>query len=73
MGQINNIAALVQIMSCCRPGDKPLSEPMTIRLLTSLGLNELILYQHLIPTEAMTIQLILFQARTYMQNIFSEY
>ena len=27
-GPINNIAALVQIMACRRPGDKPLSEAM---------------------------------------------
>ena len=27
-GPINNIPALVQIMAWCRPGDKPLSEPM---------------------------------------------
>ena len=25
---IDNMSALVQIMACCRPGDKPLSEPM---------------------------------------------
>ena len=31
-GPINNISALVQIMACCRPGDKPLSEPMMVRL-----------------------------------------
>ena len=30
--QINNIPALVQIMAWCRPGDKPLSEPMMVRL-----------------------------------------
>ena len=30
---INNIPALVQIMACRRPGDKPLSEPMMVRLL----------------------------------------
>ena len=34
MGPINNIPALVQIMACCRPGDKPLSEPMVVSLLT---------------------------------------
>ena len=34
MGQINNIPALVQIMACRRPGDKLLSEPMMISLLT---------------------------------------
>ena len=33
-GQINNIPALVQIMDWRRPGDKPLSEPMMISLLT---------------------------------------
>ena len=27
-GLINNIPALVQVMGCRRPGDKPLSEPM---------------------------------------------
>ena len=31
-GPINNIPALVQIMAWCRPGDKPLSEPMMVRL-----------------------------------------
>ena len=31
-GPINNIPALVQIMACCRPGDKPLSEPMMVGL-----------------------------------------
>ena len=33
-GPIKNIPALVQIMALRRPGDKPLSEPMMIRLLT---------------------------------------
>ena len=33
-GPINNILALVQIMAWCRPGDKPLSEPMMVNLLT---------------------------------------
>ena len=31
MGPINNIPALVQTMAWCRPGDKPLSEPMMVR------------------------------------------
>ena len=34
--QINNIQALVQIMAWCRPGDKPLSEPMMIHLPTHI-------------------------------------
>ena len=33
---INNILALVQIMAWRRPGDKPLSEPMAICLLTHI-------------------------------------
>ena len=35
-GQIYNIPALVQIMACRRPGDKPLSEPMMVRLPTHI-------------------------------------
>ena len=33
---INNIRALVQIMAWNRPGDKPLSEPMMVRLPTHI-------------------------------------
>ena len=33
---INNITALVQIMAWCRPGDKPLSGAMTVRLSTHI-------------------------------------
>ena len=48
-GPINNIPALVQIMAWRRSGDKPLSEPVMVSLLThiyaSLGLNELRLLQ----------------------------
>ena len=43
--RINNVPALVQIMAWRRPGDKPLSEPVMVSLLThiyaSLCLNEL--------------------------------
>ena len=35
-GTINNIPVLVQIMTCRRPGDKPLSEPMIVRLPTHI-------------------------------------
>ena len=35
-GPINNISALVQIMAWRRPGDKPLSEPMMVRLPTHI-------------------------------------
>ena len=34
--QFNNIPALFQIMAWCRPGDKPLSEPMVVNLLTHI-------------------------------------
>ena len=34
--QIINIAALIQIMACRRLGDKPLSEPMMVSLLTHI-------------------------------------
>ena len=34
--QINNIPAMVHIMAWHRPGDKPLSEPMTFSLLTHI-------------------------------------
>ena len=33
---INNISALVQIMAWCRPGDKPLYEPVMIISLTHI-------------------------------------
>ena len=35
-GQIDNIPALVQIKAWRRPGDKPLSEPMMVRLPTHI-------------------------------------
>ena len=36
MSPVNNIPSLVQIMALRRPGDKPLSEPMVINLLTHI-------------------------------------
>ena len=35
-GSINNIPALIQIMAWRRPGDKPLSEPIMVRLPTHI-------------------------------------
>ena len=37
--RINNIPALVEIMAWRRSGDKPLSEPMLVRLLTHICVN----------------------------------
>ena len=39
-GLINNIPALVQIMAWRRPGDKPLSEPMMVNLLTHICVTQ---------------------------------
>ena len=36
---VNNVLALVQIVAWCRPGDKPLSEPMMFRLLRYICLT----------------------------------
>ena len=33
---VNNIPALVQIMAWCRPGEKPLSDPMMVELMTHM-------------------------------------
>ena len=38
-GPINSILALVQIMAWRRSGDKPLSEPMMVRLPTHIGVT----------------------------------
>ena len=35
-GPINKVPVLIQIMAWCRPGDKPLSEPMMVRLQTHI-------------------------------------
>ena len=40
-GPINNIPALDQVMAWYPPGDKPLSEPMSISLLTRICVSEL--------------------------------
>ena len=37
--RIKNIPSLVQIMAWCSPGDKPLSEPMMVRLLTHIWIS----------------------------------
>ena len=39
-GPINNIPELVKIMAWCRPGDKPLSEPMIVSLLTHICITQ---------------------------------
>ena len=39
-GPINNIPTLVQVMAWRRPGDKPLSEPMMVRLPTHICVTQ---------------------------------
>ena len=39
-GQINNIPSLFQIMGWCRPGDKPLSEPVMVSLLMQICVTQ---------------------------------
>ena len=39
-GPFSNITALVQIMAWHRPGDKPLSEPMMVSLLTHICITQ---------------------------------
>ena len=53
-GHINNIPTLVQIMAWRRPGDKPLSEPMMVSLLT-----------HICVTRPQWVKLFFFQCNVY--------
>ena len=50
-GPINNISALVQIMAWCRPGDKPLSEPMMVCLLAHICVAQLQWVNTLMPRQ----------------------
>ena len=54
-GRINNIPALVQIMAWCRLGDKPLSEPMVVELLTHICVTRPQWVNILTPGQAATI------------------
>ena len=47
-GPINNIPTLVQVMAWRRPGDKPLSEPMMVRLPTHICLSASMSYNSII-------------------------
>ena len=53
-GPINNILALVQMMAWRRPGDKPLHEPVMVRLPTHICVNQPqwvnISYAHIMQT-----------------------
>ena len=53
-GHINNIPALVQIIAWRRPGNKPLSEPMMVSLLTHICVTQPEWVNSLWPSDAMT-------------------
>ena len=72
-GPINNIPALVQIMAWRRPGDKPLSKPMMVSLLThiyaSLGPNELMTTQfNVLQQASITLKI----SQTSIPNLFGK-
>ena len=50
-GPIDNIPALVQIMAWRRPGDKPLSEPMLVSLLTHICVSKFRCSSHILEIE----------------------
>ena len=54
-GPINNIPALVQVMAWRRPGDKPLIEPMVVRLLMHICVTRLQWVKRLIMKHTSTI------------------
>ena len=64
-GPINNIPALVQIMTWLRPGDKSLSEPVMVSLLTHICVTR---PQWLTKTEQLLIHM---QNRTWFSNILA--
>ena len=60
-GLINNIPSLVQIMAWCRPGDKPLSEPMMAYftdacMCRSASMSELYVTGYIVCTPEVTLQ-----------------
>ena len=77
-GLINNIPALVQIMAWRRPGDKPLSEPMMVRLPTHIcvarpqWVNRLVIvYSALFVVVIWSVHVDLWDACTHIfQNCF---
>ena len=70
-GPINNIRALVQIMAWRRPGDRPLSEPMMVNLLTHIcvtrpqWVNELLLWLYISITPYINVHS---QVQIYIPN-----
>ena len=53
-GLINNMTALLQIMAWCRPGDKALSEPIMVSLMTHICVTRPQWLKHVIPLPSKT-------------------
>ena len=61
--RINNIPSLVQIMAWCRPGDKQLSEPIVVILLTHICVTRTQWYNTVIITSMAVTELTKFISR----------
>ena len=72
---INNNPALVQIMVWCRPGDKPLSEPMLIILLTHICVTrpQWVKLQRLAPTAILSMIVVFNQFLSLLRIINVSY
>ena len=70
--QIDNIPALVSIMAWCRPGDKPLSEPMMASLLTHICVATVLLLCHTLATRTNGKVLIIWNI-SHSKNFFHFY
>ena len=67
-GPINNIPALVQMMAWRRSGDKPLSEPMAVNLMTHICVTQpqwVNLYAHYIAQYPSTFRVASTEAVSY--------
>ena len=67
-GTINNIPALVRIMAWRRPGDKPLSEPMMVSLLTHICVTRPQWVNVKAPLTVQTLLIVSSFKYTWLQN-----
>ena len=70
-GPINNILALVLIMAWCRSGNKSLSEPMMVRLLTHICITRpqwVKLIYHKLPMCHNTIRSLIYETAIHQQS-----
>ena len=74
-GPINNIPALVQIVAWRRPGDKPLSDPVMVSLLTHICVTRHVdgLVHDCSNSSALAMELLQSCTKPSMWNIFSHW